>query len=186
MRFLPLTACALLFALPAKADKFWLTSPEAQKNQTAGSSPEVVEGVLVAEDNDGYHIRIVGGELILPRSAVHRIEKDGLTLEAIVKVEKDNAEKLATQNRERELAQQAQQKAREIAVVEAASRREPPRAVPAVAPTPLQVVSGFDPVVGVMRGPDLQAEMMMQARANWDATRDRRYLVLLRQLRRLR
>lgn len=187
MRFLPLPVCALLLALPAKADKFWLSAPDAAQNQAAGSNPEVIEGVLIAEDNDGYHIRIVGGELILPRGSIRRIDKDGLTVDAIVKAEKEAAERLAAQNREREQLQQAQRQARQANVVEAAARRSqtpPPAAAPAAAPG--AVVGGFDPVIGAVRGPDFQMQMLMDAQVAYDMTRDRRYLKLLRQLRRLR
>ena len=179
MRFLPLCVCAALFALPAKADKFWLSDPAAPQN--AAGSPEIIEGVLLAENDEGFHIRIVGGELLLPKKSVFKIEKDGLSLEAISKAEQDSAEQLANQNRERQLAQQAAGKGREIRVLEAASRRQA-QAVAASAP-----VDGFDPVIGVNRGPAIvQADLIADAQLAYEMTRDRRYLRVLRQLRRLR
>ena len=105
MRYLPLTVCALLFAVPAKADKFWLSDPAAEKNAAAGSSANVLEGVLIAETEDAYQVRIVGGEVFLPKKAVFKVEKDGLTLDSIAKSEKDNSEALAAANREREMLQ---------------------------------------------------------------------------------
>ena len=187
MRFLPLTACALLFALPAKADKFWLSDPAAEKNATAGSSPNVVDGVLIAESDEGYHVRIVGGEILLPKKSVFKIEKDGLTLDSIVKAEKDAAEALAAANRERELTQATARKAREIQVLEAAARRGG-RAVDAALP-PASVDQGpvFDPVLGVVRTGGLsQGDLLADAQLAYELTKDRRYLRVVRQLRRLR
>lgn len=184
MRFLPLTACALLFALPAKADKFWLSDPAADKQASEGSSPNVVEGVLVAESDEGYHVRIVGGEVLLPKKLVHKIEKDGLSLDAIVKAEQDAKEKLATANRERELEQSAAKKAREIQVLEASARRGGGASEAVVAPA---AVDGpvFDPVVGVVRGAS-NNDLLADAQIAYELTKDRRYLRVIRQLRRLR
>jgi hypothetical protein len=184
MRFLPLCVCAALFALPAKADKFWLSDPAAPQN--AAGSPEIIEGVLLAENDEGFHIRIVGGELLLPKQSVFKIEKDGLSLEAISKAEQASAEQLANQNRERELAQQAASKQREIRVLEAAARRQP-QPVAASAPAAPEADRGFDPVIGVNRGPAIvQADLITDAQLAYEMTRDRRYLRVLRQLRRLR
>ncbi|MCU0862608.1 MAG: hypothetical protein MUC36_02340 [Planctomycetes bacterium] len=181
MRFLPVCVCAALFALPAKADKFWLSDPAAQQNSVG--SPEIIEGVLLAENDEGYHLRVVGGELLLPKKSVFKVEKDGLSLDAITKAERDGAERLASQNRDRELAQQAAAKGREIRVLEASARRDA-RAVEASGPARADG-SGFDPVVGVNRGP-VQADLMTDAQLAYEMTRDRRYLRVLRQLRRLR
>lgn len=184
MRLLSLTACALLFALPAKADKFWLSDPAADKQATEGSSPNVVEGVLIAESDEGYHVRIVGGEVLLPKKLVHKIEKDGLSLDAIVKAERDAKEKLATADRERELEQSAARKAREIQVLEAAARRGGRATEAVVAPS---AVDGpvFDPVVGVVRGAST-SDLLADAQIAYELTKDRRYLRVIRQLRRLR
>jgi hypothetical protein len=186
MRFLPLCVCAALFAVPAKADKFWLSDPAAPQN--SGGSPEVLDGVLLAESDEGYHVRIVGGEILLPKKSVFKIEKDALSLEAIVRAEQDSAEKLATANRERELQQQAARKLREIQVLEASARREVRTAEATGGGGQAQVVeSGFDPVIGVARGPSMvQNDLIQDAHLAYELTRDRRYLRVLRQLRRLR
>jgi hypothetical protein len=181
MRFLPLCVCAALFAMPAKADKFWLSDPAAPQN--AAGSPEIIEGVLLAENDEGYHLRVVGGELLLPKKSVFKVEKDGLSIEAITKAEQAVATRLADQNRERQLAQQADSKAREIRAVEAAVRRQ---AQPVDARAPAEA-GGFDPVIGVSRAPAVvQADLMTDAQLAYEMTRDRRYLRVLRQLRRLR
>lgn len=180
--------CALLFALPAKADKYWLSDPAAEKNAAAGSSPNVIEGVLLAEDADAYHIRVVGGELVLPKKNVVKVEKDELSLDAIVKAETEAAAKLAAQNAEREQAQTASRKARDIQILEASARRTRSEvaaaraAADAPAPQP-----AFDPVVGVVRGGlGAQQDLMVDAQLAWQMTRDPRYLKVLRQLRRMR
>ena len=45
---------------------------------------------------------------------------------------------------------------------------------------------GFNPIVGTATGYNSQFEMMRDARLAWTMTKDRRYLQVLRQLRRLR
>jgi hypothetical protein len=185
MRYLPLIACALSFALPASAQKFWLSDPEARKNAPEASAPDLVSGVLVSEDADGYHIRVVGGEIVLPKKVVFKVEKDdALTLDAITKSEKDAAEAVALANKERELQQQIAKKEREMKAVEAAARRSASKPADAPASKGVAVTEAFDPVVGVAlvsRG-DLVREMQVA----YEATRDRDYLRALRQLRRLR
>ncbi len=186
MRTLPVIVCAALFALPAKADKFWLSDP-ADKDAAAGSSPNVIEGVLLAEDAEGYHIRVVGGELVLPKKAVFKVEKDDLSLDAIVKAETDGAEALAAADRERVLQQEIARKEREIRLTEAATRRASARpaeaSAPAAAPAAAPV---FDPVLDVAPVPATLAELQRAARLAFEQTGDRAYLRELRQLRRLR
>ncbi|MBL9079322.1 MAG: hypothetical protein JNL08_17605 [Planctomycetes bacterium] len=195
MRILPFVLCSLLLQLPAKADKFWLSDPETQKESAEGSQPNVVVGVLIAESDEGYHVRIVGGELILPKQSVFKIEKDDLSVDAIVELEKKQAEQLAAANREREMAQAADRRAREVRALEAtvrkvdaAARTEPQ---PAAAPAPADTVPvpRFDPVVGVTRPGDAamsQPELLRELQLAWTLTRDRSYLKLLRQVRRMR
>jgi hypothetical protein len=185
MRYLPHVACALLFALPAKADKFWLSDPAAQKNAPATSTPDVIDGVLLAEDADGYHIRIVGGEIVLPKKAVFKVEKDDLNVDAIVKREKDNAEAIARADKERQDAQRVARMEREVKAVEAAARRVAARAAeatakaePAPAPEP-----AFDPVLGAA---PVAVDAVTAARRAYEQTGDRAYLRELRQLRRAR
>ncbi len=188
MRFLTLSVCALLFALPAKADKYWLSDPAAEKNAAAGSSPNVIDGVLVAEDADAYHIRVVGGEMLLPKKIVFKVEKDGLTLEALVNAEKELADKQVSANREREQEQTAARKARGIQVLEAATRRTRAEVVEAQTRGAAPAAQPFfDPVVGAARGGlGPQQDLMVDAQLAWQMTHDPRYLKLLRQLRRLR
>jgi hypothetical protein len=183
MRILPLSICALVFALPAKADKFWLTDPAAQKTASPGSSPEVVDGVLIAEDADNYHVRVAGGEMVLPKKAVFKIEKDDLTIETIVKGEKESAEKLALANRERVLKQQIAQKERDVRVAEASAKRSA-KAVEASSSKsePVVPVAGFDPVIG--RATVSSGDMVRQALLAYELTGDRAYLRAARQLRR--
>lgn len=187
MRFPLLCAAALLFALPAKADKFWLVDPAAAKNATAGSSPEVIEGVLIGQDQDGYHVRIVGGELLLAKKSVFKVEKDELTIEAIVKAEQAAAAKADAQNRDRELQQAEARKVRDIQILEAAARRTKAEVQAAQAQQVPAPQAGFDPVLGVMRpGYVSQQDLMLDAQLAWQMTRDPRYLKVLRQLRRAR
>jgi hypothetical protein len=186
MRTLPLVAVALLLAVPAKADKFWLSDPAA-KDAAPGSTPNVIDGVLLAEDATSYHIRIVGGEIVLPKKAVFKVEKDDLSLDAIVKAEKDSADALAAANRERELQQQIASKEREIKLAEAASRRAAARPVEASAPAvvPATAPAQYDPVLDIAPPTNLP-ELQRAARMAFEQTRDRAYLKELRQLRRLR
>jgi len=185
MRFLPLTACALLFALPAKADKFWLAeTSKAPANQA--SSPNFVEGVLMEETDGMYVLRVVGGEMRLPKASVSKVEKDELTIGAIENAEKAAAEKLAQQNRERELEQSAARKAREIQVLEASVRRGGKAADAVVAPADVPQQPVFDPVVGVARGVVPAGDLLADAQIAYELTKDRRYLRVIRQLRRLR
>lgn len=185
MRFLPLTACALLFALPAKADKFWLAeSSNTPANQA--STPNFVEGVLLEEADGMYVLRVVGGELRLPKASVSKVEKDGLTIGAIEQAEKAAAEKLALQNRERELEQGAAKKAREIQALEASARRSNKPADVVVVPADAPQAPVFDPVVGVARGVVPSGDLLGDAQLAYELTKDRRYLRVIRQLRRLR
>ncbi|MCB9878323.1 MAG: hypothetical protein H6835_12060 [Planctomycetes bacterium] len=191
MRYLTLIASALLFAVPAKADKFWLTDPEAeQQNAAEGSSPNVIEGVLIAESDEGYHVRVVGGEILLPKKSVFKIEKDALALDAIVKAEADAKAQGERDNQERRLAQEVAVTEQNVRIAEAAARRTA-RAVDADArlaeadAVQVQGAAAFDPVVGVAASGN-QYELMRDAQVAWTLTNDRRYLKLLRQLRRMR
>jgi hypothetical protein len=188
MRYLPLIASVLMLCGTAKADKFWLSDPKAEQNAAAGSSPNLIEGVLLAEDAEGYHIRVEGGEIVLPKKSVFKVEKGDLSLDKIVQAEKDSVEAGELANQERRLVQATQAREREVQVAEASASRTA-RAVDAGASrseTVLVPAAGFDPVVGVATGYNSQFEMMRDAQLAWTMTKDRRYLQLLRQLRRLR
>jgi hypothetical protein len=186
MRFIPLTVCAMLLCVPAKADKFWLSDPQAEQNAAEGSSPNLIEGVLIAESDEGYHVRIVGGEIILPKQSVYKIEKDALSLDNIVAAEKDAAAAGEQANEERRLTQEIRRREREIRVAEASARRSARAVDASVTPEPLPAPV-FDPVLGVFGdGGASDQELMIEAQIGWERTHDRRYLKLLRQLRRLR
>lgn len=186
MRYLPLIAGVLLICAPAKADKFWLTDPESQQSSAAGSSPSLIQGVLVATDDEGYHVRIVGGEVVLSKKIVFKIEKDGLTLDAIIKAETDSKQIGETANESRRAAQAAQQHMRDVRVAEASASR-PAKAVEASSDRSAPPMTGsFDPVLGVASGYNSQYAKMQDAQIAWNRTKDRRYMKLLRQLRRMR
>ena len=187
MRLLPLTAFALLFCAPAKADKFWLVDPKAEQDAPEGSSPTLIEGVLLAEDEEGYRIRVQGGELVLPKASVVKIEKDDLTVAAIAEAEAAARPELERADEERRLALEIERRERDIRIAEAAARRTA-QAVEASAGGPVRVVeASFDPVLGVATNVGTsQAELLRDAQIAWTLTKDRRYLKLLRQLRRLR
>jgi hypothetical protein len=189
MRFLPLILpCALLFALPAKADKFWFSDPETQKNAPANSAPDMLEGVLVAEDADTYTVRIVGGEVVLAKKSVVKVEKDGLTVEQIGQSEKAAADGLAAADKERALQQDIARKERELRAAEASAKKS--AAVPADASARVggaaPAAAEFDPVLGVAPAAPGALDLLRATQAAYELTGDRAYLRALRQLRRLR
>lgn len=187
MRYLPLTVCALLFALPAKADKFWLSDPALEKDAAPGSSPNILEGVLIAETDEAYQVRIVGGEVFLPKKSVFKVEKDGLTVDTIAKAEKDSAEALAAANRERQLQAEIKKGERQVRAAEASARRSarPAEASASrrdVAPAPAPT---YDPVLDVAQQLPV-VDPQVAAKLAFEQTGDRAYLKLMRQLRRSR
>ncbi|MBL8734457.1 MAG: hypothetical protein JNN13_18925 [Planctomycetes bacterium] len=185
MRFLLFPAVALLMALPAKADKFWLSDPADPKVEP-GSSPNVIEGVLLAENDDGYHVRVVGGELFLAKKGVFKVEKDSLSLDDIGKAEQQAAEANNAAEHERAAAEAAARRANQVRVAEASARKEAAKVDAAEAePAPASGPAGYDPVVGRATGAS-QADLVRDAQVAWTLTKDRRYLKLLRQLRRMR
>jgi hypothetical protein len=179
MRTLPLLLLSAFALAPtAKADKFWLESPDT-KPAVDGSLPAVIEGVLVGEDDRDYHIRLVGGQISLAKKLVVKVEKDQLTVDAIAKLESDQALALAAADSERQTAQRAARESREAMrqPVEAAMRNEPQPA--AVMPEPV-----YDPVVGALSGVSAAGAMFELERA-YELTGDRAYIKALRQLRRM-
>jgi len=175
MHILPLVVgAALLFAVPAKADKFWLSDPEAQG--AAGSSPHYIEGVLLVEDAEGYHVRVAGGEILLPKKAVFRIEKDALTIDAIVQAENEQKERAAASRPERKVVLGPSRRRGATATEASVSRREAD-ASPAAGPA-------FDPIVGHALPPRSDAELARDLQLAWSLTKDRSYLEMLRRLRR--
>ncbi|MEO6597617.1 MAG: hypothetical protein ABIP94_22970 [Planctomycetota bacterium] len=186
MRMIPLLLGTLLLQVPAKADKFWLADPAKQKNAVQGSSPEYIEGVLIAESDEGYHVRIVGGEVLLPKASVFKIEKDSLSIDAIGKSEKDAQNALEAAEHERQMEQATAQRRKQVQAVEASARKSEdagPVALPGPAAEP-----SFDPVLGVVpeRQAMSQSQLQREVQLAYALTKDRRYLKVLRQLRRLR
>jgi len=196
MRILPFVLGMLLLQVPAKADKFWLSDPENHKQSAEGSSPAVVVGVLIAESDEGYHVRIVGGEVILPKASVFKIEKDDLSVEAIVKAETDQAKQREAADKDRAMAQAAEKRSRDVKAAEASAKKADAAPIPAAQPAVPSAAeaaaraadAGFDPVLGVDRSPAAmnQNELQREVQLAWSLTKDRRYLKLLRQLRRYR
>jgi hypothetical protein len=141
---LALPVLGLLFLTPlARADRFHFGSAEDAAKVSEGH--DVVVGVLLKEEDDNYVIRVEGGEVTVAKSAVHKIEKDGLTVADLEKREQDSRDRLAAANRQRNelVAAEAAARAseREAAAVEAAMTREP--AAVEVVPQ-----AGYDPILG--------------------------------------
>jgi len=185
MRYLPLLCGALLLAAPAKADKFWLSDPDTQAEAAPDSRPDILAGVLLAEEGGFYVIRVTGGEVRLPKTAVFRIDEDSLDLAGIEAAEAAAATEGARADEARRLAQRSARSRRDVRIAEAAARRGA-RAVDAVSPRAARPAPRFDPVVGVATGADAQLEQMRAAERAFAQTRDRRYLKQLRRLRRMR
>lgn len=188
MRILLPLCVGALFAAPAKADKFWFSDPSQQTVE--GAAPDMLEGVLLEEDAVSYHVRVVGGEVVIGKQRVFRIEKDGLTVEAIAAAEKDLQAKAKPELERQALARATARAERRAA--EASARRTDVRAADASAPTAGQVripvEASFDPVVGVA-SPAValsKAELQRELQAAWTLTKERRYLEALRKVRRLR
>lgn len=195
MRFLLPALLGLCITSAARADTFWLSDPKEKLPE--GASHRTLTGVLLAQSDEGYHVRIVGGEVLLPKSAVYRIDKDSLSLDDIVQQEQAAAARAAVAEQER----QAQRAARQA---EAATAPRAMRAVPAEASfenggraepvdpaaedrpsMPLQsghydpVLHRFVPAPGQLTTTQLRRELAFA----WRVTRDPRYRDALRQLR---
>ena len=123
MRYLPLLAGALLLAAPAQADTFWLTNPKEQAKAAEGSSAQVIQGVLLSTEDGHYRIRVAGGVVRLPTSAVFQIDKDELDLDTIVAAEAAAKPEGERADQQRRLMQQTDRPAREVRFAEASARR---------------------------------------------------------------
>ncbi|MEC8251742.1 MAG: hypothetical protein VYA51_13760 [Planctomycetota bacterium] len=178
MRLPLLCATALFFAAPAHADRFWLTDPEDAAKAAPGSSPAVIEGVLLADEGGYYQIRVVGGELRVPKAAVFKVESDAQTLETLAAAEAAGQQQRAQDDRERRERQRSRR----------AGRGRAPRARVAEASfsRPEAPARSFDPVLGVSSTDNGSLQRMQEAKRAFAQTRDRRYLKLLRRLRRMR
>lgn len=189
MRILfPLCVLAL-FTAPAKADKFWFSDPAQQTVE--GAAPDMLQGVLLEQDATSYHVRVVGGEVVIAKSRVVKIEKDGLTVDAIVAAEKDQAAKAKPEQDRLALARAAARaERRAVQAAEASARRSAPRAADAATPAQVRIPAepSFDPTVGVASPAAAlsKAELQRELQTAWTLTKDRRYLEALRKVRRLR
>lgn len=183
MRALPFALLSLCLCGTAKADRFWLSDPDAKLPD--GVAPTIVEGVLLAQSDEGYHVRIVGGEVLLPKSAVKRIDKDTLSIEAIVALEAQAAAAAPAPSPALASAP-ASAPRRRARPVDATASSATAAPTPAAAPVGSEQPTGYDPILG--RNPAGHAAKAAQRNALWQAylqTRDRRFLVELRRLRRL-
>ena len=158
MSFRPPFVLAALAALTvtgfAHADKFYLRGRAGDPE----SAQTYIEGVLVRAIDGVYEIRVEGGEIRLARSQVVKIEKDGLTLEALEKREQGKAQHL----READARRHEVRAAEASAEAEAAEKREADlRAQEAAEPQTLHVIvhmgepyqpmAVYDPVLHVSR-----------------------------------
>jgi hypothetical protein len=153
MRLLPASLAVLWLAAPAAADKIHLGSAEEAKKYAEGSSPSVIEGVLLKEEDGNYVVRVEGGEIRLAKARVHSVEKDGLTVADLEKREKDARDRLAQADVRRAELQAAEASATREAREAAAARSEPvPENViinidfDGLLPT-LRFRTGYDPVL---------------------------------------
>ncbi|MCA8977226.1 MAG: hypothetical protein KDC98_21065 [Planctomycetes bacterium] len=189
---IPLLLCAAALLSPvAKADKFWLSDPQAKVAE--GSAPDVLLGVLLEEDDNGYHIRVVGGEVILPRKRVFKIEKDDLSVDAIVKLETEDRARLAAVTERRALERATERLRRDARATEARAARNQAEAIEAdkteaATATATQPQPVFDPVIGRASDAAMMSrnELMRELQLAWTLTKDRRYLVALRKMRRMK
>lgn len=186
MNLLPLAIVAAALLGPrAMADKFYVGAANDPK-QAEGSAAEYISGVLIDETKIEYHIRIVGGEITLPKNRVLRVEKDGLTLDAVVRSEKDRSERLLAEDADRRRTQADTADAAARWRIERTATEATVRPSDVGGPAPV-VAPGFDPVLGtaVPSGAISEGELRLQLRAAYDQTQDRTWLKQLRQLRRL-
>ena len=156
--------CAALLAPAAQADKFHLGTAETAEKMTDGEA-DIVEGVLLEETETTYRIRIEGGEIELAKSRVYKVESSDLTVAQIEDRESGATERLAEANRARRdmlaLSRDLRmERLREFRALEASMQAEARAAEAAFAPgTVVPVDAGYDPVIGVYRGPNLDYVM---------------------------
>lgn len=187
----PLLLTVTLLLLPGTApDKFWLDS--AAGANAEGSRPAVVEGVLLGEDATSYHVRVAGGEIWLPKSQVVKVEKDGLTVEALEqqeKAHKEEAQKEGTQKAEAApVAEAAPAPADKAAgAVEAADAAASKPVEPEAAPAE-EIPARYDAIRGrfVPGSAPTQTDYLRELEAAYAASGNRAVLRELRRARRAR
>ena len=110
----------------ARADKLWLKT-DAPATQAEGQAPQCLVGVVSAETAEEYTLRMPGGTMVLAKSAVARIERDGLTLEQIEASERDmhKAAAEADSKRSRDLARWTDAAHKQRAAAQAEEPAEP-------------------------------------------------------------
>lgn len=141
---------SLLLAVLApslRADKFYFASDEDQEKTVGNAAKEsFVEGVLLKEDKDSYTIRIMGGEMVVAKAMVVKIERDGLTVAQLEAAEAARKDELAQQETNR----------RQLQAAAAAARREAHAAEAAMprdrrGPSQLNIEVDFGGIIGQFR-----------------------------------
>ncbi len=194
---------ALVLSPYASADKFYFTSDEETALEEEDSIPDVIEGVLTAEDDENYTIRVEGGEVQVAKDLVLKIERDDLTVADIEAREQANAPALAQIDEERQqflaaeraeaAARRAEYFAMEATLVEAEINAAAAAAqavyVPGVPPAILDA-SYFDPIIGVpgYRGPGIaeSAALLRDMFYRYQQIRTPEMATQMRQMRRYR
>ncbi len=176
----------------APPDTFWLET--GARAGVEGSSPRSIEGVLLDQDEDFYHLRVEGGELWLAKAQVVKIDKNSTTVAAIEAAEKQAHAQRTAAAKAAELARRAAAEAAALAEPAAASEAvfsgvvlDDVTAAPAET-TRVREARHFDPVLGAVRGGHEigDARLLRDLELAYQLTHDRSYLKLLRKLRRLR
>ena len=147
---LPVFAAAL--SPTTVPEEFWLSPrPEAEE----GTLSNKIDGVLLGREHGVLTIRVMGGTIRLPESAVAERVANGLTVAEIERREAVDAERLAAANEaRRELlrVEAAEAEARRVRVKRAEavfrkSERSRPQATPRSEQETRKV---FDPVLGIL------------------------------------
>lgn len=192
-----LASLAIVLLTPcAFADKFYFTSDEETAKEEVDSIPDMIVGVLTAQDEETYTIRVEGGEIQLAKEMVRKIESDALTVADIEAAEAAAAPALAQADVERQqflaveraeaAARREQAFAMEAALVEAEINAAADAVfVPGVPPA-LAEASYFDPVIGVPVGGGMaeDADMLRGMFYRYQMRRTRDMATQMRQLRR--
>ncbi len=113
---------SLALASTASADRFFVGTPESEAKLAHGAN--YIEGVLIRTTDEEYVIRILNGEIRLPKSMVYKIEQDGLTVEQLEKREADRAATAAEANVRRAEARAEEAALREEEAIERARVEE--------------------------------------------------------------
>ena len=127
MKFIPHLALIPLLSLAvsqqARADEFHFGTAERAAKMVEGSNPDMVRGVLIEQRGNNLVIRVVGGEISVPRSLVYKIVKDDLSVADIGAEEVANEGRLADANARR-LDNQTEEAAKRLARIREARRHQ--------------------------------------------------------------